>query len=435
MHQAINNVAKAPMIARYTWLAIMVAAMICADQWGVAKQQITHLLTITIMYGVSVELTKRLMVIRQFNPQHSWVTMAGFIGDLLAWSAFIYYSGGAANPLITLFLTVIAVASMVMSTVHIIGLSMLSVGLYTLLWYCYVPLTLNHHDHAVGQKLHLLGMFGVFIFAAIMLTALTVYFKQAMSRSYQALEQAQQAIHQQRRLLAISSLAANIAHEMSTPIASMQLLSDDIAQQLEEDDELLDDIKLLQSQIDVCRQSLHKLKSHIQSNALPPAQSEPLAWVTSSNLPTLLPKVVNDWQFINPHVEVALNVPPQPIDVPLSEEQLYSIVMNMLNNAMQAQATMLSISVQLAQNVMIIIEDNGQGIDSSMVQRIQHQIAIESDHGLGLGLTIAKTVIEYVGGHLELTNKQNSPLQKRLDDSGTCVKITLPVIDAPASLL
>ena len=149
----------------------------------------------------------------------------------------------------------------------------------------------------------------------------------------------------------------------------------------------------------------------------------------------LLPKVGNDWQFINRHVEVLLNIPPQPIAVPLSEEQLYSIMMNMLNNAMQAQATRLDISVQLAQNVMIIIEDNGQGIDSSMIQRIQHQTAIESDHGLGLGLTIAKTVIEYVGGHLELTNKQNSPLQKRLNDSGTCVKITLPVIDAPASLL
>ena len=46
---------------------------------------------------------------------------------------------------------------------------------------------------------------------------------------------------------------------------------------------------------------------------------------------------------------------------------------------------------------MIIIEDNGQGIDSSMVQRIQHQIAFESDHGLGLGLNIANTVIEYGG--------------------------------------
>ena len=64
MHQAIKNVAKAPLISRYTWLAIMVAAMICADQWGVAKQQITHLLAITIIYGVSVELTKRLMAIR-----------------------------------------------------------------------------------------------------------------------------------------------------------------------------------------------------------------------------------------------------------------------------------------------------------------------------------------------------------------------------------
>ena len=56
---------KSPMIARYTWLAIMVAAMICADQRGVAKQQINHLLAITIMYGVSVELTKRLMAIRR----------------------------------------------------------------------------------------------------------------------------------------------------------------------------------------------------------------------------------------------------------------------------------------------------------------------------------------------------------------------------------
>ncbi|MGD4317522.1 hypothetical protein QT621_23860, partial [Xanthomonas citri pv. citri] len=84
MHQAINNVAKAPMIARYTWLAIMVAAMICADQWGVAKQQINHLLTITILYVIGVELTRRLMAIRQFNPQQSWVTLAGFIGDLLA---------------------------------------------------------------------------------------------------------------------------------------------------------------------------------------------------------------------------------------------------------------------------------------------------------------------------------------------------------------
>ena len=90
------------MIARYTWLAIMVAAMICADQWGVAKQQINHLLAIIIIYGVSVELINLNGYSTLFNQQQSWLYLAGFIGDLLAWSAFIYYSGGP-NPLITFF--------------------------------------------------------------------------------------------------------------------------------------------------------------------------------------------------------------------------------------------------------------------------------------------------------------------------------------------
>ena len=95
------------------------------------------------------------------------------------------------------------------------------------------------------ERLHLLGMFGVFVVALLMMTLITIYFKQTMSRGYQALAQAQQSMHQQRRLLAVSSLAANVAHEMSTPIASIQLLTDDIAAQLDPVDELFGDIRLL----------------------------------------------------------------------------------------------------------------------------------------------------------------------------------------------
>lgn len=424
MQHAIKNVAKAPIIARYMWFFIMIAAMMFADQWGVAKHDILHLFVIAIVYGVTIEFAKRVL-----NQHNRWVVLAGFMWDLLAWSLFIYYSGGAANPLITLFLTVIAVASIVLSTAQIIGLSVLSIGLYSLLWYRYVPLTISHHAPAVGEKLHLLGMYGVFIFAAIMLTALTVYFKHAISRSYQALEQAQQAIHQQRRLLAVSSLAANIAHEMSTPIASMQMLTDDIVQQLDDDDELYDDVKLLQSQIAVCRQSLDTLKTQIQSQPTSTAQPQQLAQVMAANLQTLLPKVIQDWQFLNPHVEVALATLANPILVALNEEQLYAICINLLNNAMQAQATLVTLTIQLSQHAIICIEDNGQGIDQQTVERINRQTVIASNTGWGLGLTIAKTVLEYAGGSLEIASIETINTHDKKRALGTRVNIILPFLD------
>lgn len=272
----------------------------------------------------------------------------------------------------------------------------------------------------MAEKLHLLGMFGVFMFSAIMLTALTVYYKRAMNRSYQALEQAQQAIHGQRRILAVSSLAANIAHEMSTPIASMQLLTDDIIGQLDEDDELVDDIKILQSQIAVCSQSLSVLKKQIQQSKNEDT-SAALASVASSQLDILLPKLVEDWRFINPHIQVELQPLTTPICVKLNEEQLYSILINVLNNAMQAGATVLMINVKVHNLVSIIIDDNGHGNDDKTIERIHQHGSVNSDKGWGLGLTLAKTVLAYAGGGLDIgiLGSANNP-------KGTRITLRLP---------
>lgn len=271
------------------------------------------------------------------------------------------------------------------------------------LWFFYLPLTLNHHDHTVAEKLHLLGMFGVFVFSTMMLTTLTIYYKQAMNRSYQALEQAQQAIHGQRRLLAVSSFAANIAHEMSTPIASMQLLSHEIAEQLDVEDELLDDIKLLQSQIDVCRQSLTTLKTHIQSHQNGDIVQLPTSDTMTSQLDVVLPKIIHDWRFINPHVRVNIMPVPKPICVRLDAEQLYSIVINILNNAVQAEASLIKINVTQDKVVSIAIEDDGHGISPQVINTINRHNTVLSAQGWGLGLTLAKTVLEYADGGLDIT--------------------------------
>ena len=122
MPNHLKFVSKVPWITRYTWIAIMLLASMFASQWGVANEQIKILLMINGVYVLAVALPHA-----YYRRMTETKLFLGFLCDLVIWSAFIYYSGGASNPLITLFLTIVAVASIVLNTYYIIGLSILSV--------------------------------------------------------------------------------------------------------------------------------------------------------------------------------------------------------------------------------------------------------------------------------------------------------------------
>lgn len=414
MLNSVKSVAKAPWLARCTWVVIMLLATVFAMHCGVAATQIKALLWVSAAYIVVVGFGY------YFYHKHTKLLFVSLLGDLLAWSAFIYFSGGASNPLITLLLTVIAVSAIVLTTRYIIALSLLSVVIYGLLWYFHVPLIM-HHEHLVAEKLHLLGMFGVFVFALVMLTALTVYFKHTINQSYQALEKAQQAIYQQRRMLAVSSLAANIAHEMSTPLASMQLLTDEIAGELDADDELLDDILLLQSQIQVCRRSLDALKQQIHNQNLGHQQE-----AAASQLDELFPKLIGDWCFLNPHVQVVFKPLNKPLCVAINPEQLYAILINILNNAMQAAADCITVTIEQHDSVVIDIKDNGVGIDTAILNKISSKQPTASNHGWGMGLVLADTILTAVGGKINLR-----PIVTNGSIMGTQVILTLNPCQQP----
>ncbi|MGL5252150.1 MAG: ATP-binding protein, partial [Moraxella sp.] len=83
-------------------------------------------------------------------------------------------------------------------------------------------------------------------------------------------------------------------------------------------------------------------------------------------------------------------------------EQLYSIMVNIFNNAVQAGATQLLIQLQTAEQTTIKIIDNGRGIDPEKLAKINQQQPIISGTGWGVGIMLAKTVLDYVGGELTI---------------------------------
>lgn len=87
MLNSVKSVAKAPWLARCTWVVIMLLATVFAMHCGVATTQIKALLWVSAAYIVVVGFGY------YFYHKHTKLLFVSLLGDLLAWSAFIYFSG------------------------------------------------------------------------------------------------------------------------------------------------------------------------------------------------------------------------------------------------------------------------------------------------------------------------------------------------------
>ena len=88
--------------------------------------------------------------------------------------------------------------------------------------------------------------------------------------------------------------------------------------------------------------------------------------------------------------------------------QLLQVLLNLVMNGIQAMATVfdrrreltISISPAAPERVQVTIEDTGPGLDPAIVQRIFDPFFTTKPDGLGLGLSISRSIIEAHGGQL-----------------------------------
>ena len=105
------------------------------------------------------------------------------------------------------------------------------------------------------------------------------------------------------------------------------------------------------------------------------------------------------------------------LDVELREElprvmgdrvQLQQVLLNLIMNAVEAMSSVEGCERSLlvkaefdgARNVLIIVEDSGPGIDPNNTDRIFNPFFTTKSHGMGLGLSICRSIIESHGGRL-----------------------------------
>jgi C4-dicarboxylate-specific signal transduction histidine kinase len=109
--------------------------------------------------------------------------------------------------------------------------------------------------------------------------------------------------------------------------------------------------------------------------------------------------------------------------------QLQQLVLNLLSNAIDAmadngtQARELVIRTRReAEGVVVTIEDSGRGLDATDLKRIFHPFYSTKDNGMGMGLSICRSIAEAHGGRI--TASANAP-------RGAVFRVALPAAEVP----
>jgi two-component system sensor histidine kinase RegB len=308
---------------------------------------------------------------------------------VLAWQ--LYWSGGPANPFVSLFIVPIALATALLPARAVLATALMAVLAYGLLWLDHQPL-----PHVHGEfDLHLLGMWLNFLLTAAVLAFFGTRIATELARQRAALAAERERSVRDEGLLAVATLAAGAAHAINTPLATLSVVLSDLRDGMAGMDAaaLQEDVALMSAQVEACRAAVGQLISDARS------ESGPLA---AGRLDDRLQAAVERWRLLRPGFDALLEFSDDAGDLALAADRSFDyLVLNLLDNAADASRSAGSDGVMLrvsrdASFLRMTFLDQGPGL-----ARTPSPLRSDKPGGLGLGFALATRVCEQFDGALQ----------------------------------
>lgn len=333
--------------------------------------------------------------------------------DIAALSAAVFLSGGAANPLVSLLLPPVAIAALTLPARLAALVALAAVSAYSLLMLFYLPLPIS--DASRATRLHLLGMWLIFVISAVMIAWLIIRMTGLIRERDAALATAREQALRDERITALGTLAAGAAHELGTPLATMNLIAGELIAEPDLPPAVQEDLALLRQQISVCKEILTGLSRRAGAERLEKARLQSLAgWVE---------QLRQHWHAVRPQASSTLHRPDKSgMPAIVADPRLEQALLNLLNNAASASAENIDIHLEWSESTLVVeIRDHGPGFPPAVLDHGGHSPLPAHEGGSGIGLVLTRSAIEQLGGTLTLSNPHNG---------GALARIELPRKDA-----
>ncbi len=331
----------------------------------------------------------------------------------------MFFTGGLQNPFSFLFLAPVLISAAALPIRLTIALGVLAVACASVLVFFHLPLPWDADDPLVLPPIYLFGVW-LSIVVAIGVTSLYAFQVAEESRKLSdALAATELVLTREQHLTQLDGLAAAAAHELGTPLSTIFLISRELERTLQDNSQIAGDIKTLREQAQRCRDILAKITQLSSTGA--PFDRMPLS--------ALIEETVAPHRDFGVVIKVRIAVAGTPEPVGTRNPAILYGVGNILENAVDFARTTVEVNAWWnADTVEIIISDDGPGIAPDMLKRIgepylsRRRSAAEAQgahSGLGLGVFIARTLLERTGAKVAFTNRI-------FPDHGAVVQIAWP---------
>lgn len=388
-------------------------------RWLAVAGQLVALLTVRYGLGFPLPMALCFIVVASsaalnvglrltFERNHrlaEWPATALLTFDLLQLASLLYLTGGLDNPFVVLALAPVVIGAVSLPRGQAAYLVALMVCLTLVLAFHHLPM-----PWVEGAALSLPPVYRAGIWIALGLAGIFVALyagrvAQETRLLSDALAATELVLAREQHLSQLDGLAAAAAHELGTPLATIALVAKELTKRPDAAP-AADDLDLLSQQVRRCREILGKLTS---------LGDDPGSMLTHMSLGVLLEEVVQPHRNFDVEVKVAMNGPaPEPV-CPRSPGVLYGLG-NIVENAVDfARSTVEARADWDAAAVSVTITDDGPGFAPDILSSLgepyvttraaDRRAKIDETTGLGLGLFIAKTLLERSGADVLISNR------------------------------
>ena len=311
----------------------------------------------------------------------------------------LYFTGGIINPFSILILAPVITSASYLPAILTVLLSVFSILIIILINFFYIPL--NFNENFIVPEIYNFGLIAALIITIIFIAIYAYLFASSSRKISNALSASKLQILNQKKISEVGSLSAAAVHELSTPLNTIFLILNDLLKEkkLEEEKHILKDINLLKSEAERCRKILLRLSKN-------PLKLKD-TFLEKVKITNLI-KINFDKFNSNKKLNILNNLEENEPEIIFKDEIMYAFG-NIIQNAITYANQIVTVDLNyLNDEVSIKIIDDGSGYPKDILDKLGEPYVSKNNQGMGLGIFIAKNLIENMGGNIRFYNDNNS---------------------------